>query len=90
MKDGSGEEQMSSLVWVCTSTHEASRVSVIDANNPADVLETFRVSVSHILCIASIPGQWYDIILWKYPMSLFTLDYSLFACKGRDTEVGDK
>ncbi|KAK3757539.1 hypothetical protein RRG08_032707 [Elysia crispata] len=56
VRDGSGEEQMSSLVWVCTSTHEASRVSVIDANNPADVLETFRVSVSHILCIASIPG----------------------------------
>ncbi|GFN79414.1 C-jun-amino-terminal kinase-interacting protein 4-like [Plakobranchus ocellatus] len=56
VRDGNGEEQMSSLVWVCTSTHEASRVSVIDANNPADVLETFRVSVSHILCIASIPG----------------------------------
>ncbi|XP_035828297.1 C-Jun-amino-terminal kinase-interacting protein 4 [Aplysia californica] len=50
------KEEMSSLVWVCTSTHEASRVSVVDANNPADVLETFRVSVSHILCIASIPG----------------------------------
>ncbi|KAI8797753.1 C-Jun-amino-terminal kinase-interacting protein 4 [Biomphalaria glabrata] len=49
-------EHMSSLIWVCTSTHEASRVSVIDANNPGDVLETFRVSVSHILCIASIPG----------------------------------
>ncbi|XP_059147421.1 C-Jun-amino-terminal kinase-interacting protein 4-like isoform X13 [Physella acuta] len=49
-------EQMSSLVWVCTSTNDASRVSVIDANNPADVLETFRVSVTHILCIASIPG----------------------------------
>ncbi|BFZ15188.1 hypothetical protein BsWGS_18229 [Bradybaena similaris] len=49
-------EQMSSLVWVCTSTNEANRVSVIDANNPADVLDTFRVSVSHILCIASIPG----------------------------------
>lgn len=48
---------MSSLVWVCTSTHEANRVSVIDANNPADVLDTFRVSVSHILCIASIPGN---------------------------------
>lgn len=50
------ETQLSSLVWICTSTHTASAVNVIDANNPADVLKTFNVCQNHLLCIASIPG----------------------------------
>ncbi|XP_050417313.1 C-Jun-amino-terminal kinase-interacting protein 4 isoform X10 [Patella vulgata] len=50
------QEQLSSFVWICTSTQTTSDISVIDANNPADILETFRVSSSHILCIASVPG----------------------------------
>ncbi|XP_049784106.1 C-Jun-amino-terminal kinase-interacting protein 4 isoform X5 [Schistocerca cancellata] len=50
------EQQLSSLVWICTSTHSCSKVTVIDANNPADVLETFSVCSSHLLCIASVPG----------------------------------
>lgn len=50
------KEQLSSLVWICTSTQSSSRVTVIDANNPGDVLEAFRVTSSHILCIASVPG----------------------------------
>ena len=50
------KEQMSSLVWICTTTHSSSRVSVVDANNPADVLETFHVTSSHLLCISSVPG----------------------------------
>jgi hypothetical protein len=50
------EKQLSSLVWICTSTHASSRVTVIDANNPADVLESFTVCSSHLLCIASVPG----------------------------------
>lgn len=47
---------MSSLVWICTSTHSISKVTVIDANSPADVLESFHVCSSHLLCIASVPG----------------------------------
>ncbi|XP_023710608.1 C-Jun-amino-terminal kinase-interacting protein 4 isoform X5 [Cryptotermes secundus] len=50
------ETQLSSLVWICTSTHAASKVTVIDANNPADILESFSVCSSHLLCIASVPG----------------------------------
>ncbi|KAK6173182.1 hypothetical protein SNE40_016686 [Patella caerulea] len=50
------QEQLSSFVWICTSTQTTSDISVIDANNPADILQTFRVSSSHILCIASVPG----------------------------------
>ncbi|CAG7722178.1 unnamed protein product [Allacma fusca] len=43
-------------VWICTATHSASRVTVIDANRPADVLQSFDVCSSHLLCIACIPG----------------------------------
>lgn len=50
------ETQLSSLVWICTSTHAASTVTVIDANNPADILKTFPVCANHLLCIASVPG----------------------------------
>ena len=50
------EQQLSSLVWICTSTQKMSKVTVIDANNPADILEVFNVCESHLLCIASIPG----------------------------------
>ena len=51
------DQQLSSLVWICTSTHSISKVTVIDANNPADVLESFHVCSSHLLCIASVPGK---------------------------------
>lgn len=50
------EQQLSSHVWICTSTQKMSKVTVIDANNPADVLESFNVCESHLLCIASVPG----------------------------------
>lgn len=51
-----GEEQLSSLVWICTSTQKMSKVTVIDANSPADILEVFNVCQGHLLCIASVPG----------------------------------
>lgn len=50
------DQQLSSLVWICTSTQKMSKVTVIDANNPAEVLEVFNVCQSHLLCIASVPG----------------------------------
>ncbi|XP_044016784.1 JNK-interacting protein 3 isoform X3 [Aphidius gifuensis] len=50
------EQQLSSLVWICTSTQKVSKVTVIDANNPAEILEVFNVCQSHLLCIASVPG----------------------------------
>ena len=50
-------ERLSSLAWICTSQHNTSRVNVIDANSPGDILDCFRVSSAHILCIASIPGE---------------------------------
>ncbi|XP_053399038.1 C-Jun-amino-terminal kinase-interacting protein 4-like isoform X18 [Mercenaria mercenaria] len=50
------KEHLSSFVWICTSSHSQSNASVVDANNPGDILETFRVSTTPILCIASVPG----------------------------------
>ena len=50
------EQHLSSLVWICTSTQKMSKVTVIDANNPADILEVFSVCQGHLLCIASVPG----------------------------------
>lgn len=50
------EQQLSSHVWICTSTQKMSKVTVIDANNPAEILDVFNVCQSHLLCIASVPG----------------------------------
>ncbi|XP_071743155.1 JNK-interacting protein 3 isoform X6 [Lepeophtheirus salmonis] len=49
-------EELSSHIWICTSTHSISKVTVIDANDPGNVLESFHVCSSHLLCIASVPG----------------------------------
>eukprot|EP00117_Sycon_ciliatum_P050691 scpid10862/ scgid1805/ C-Jun-amino-terminal kinase-interacting protein 4; JNK-associated leucine-zipper protein; JNK/SAPK-associated protein 2; Mitogen-activated protein kinase 8-interacting protein 4; Sperm-associated antigen 9 len=46
----------SSLMWVCTGTSELSRVNVLDANMPGEVIDSFPVCSSPILCIASVPG----------------------------------
>ncbi|CAL8081776.1 unnamed protein product [Orchesella dallaii] len=43
-------------VWICTATHPASRVTIIDANRPADVILSFDACQSHLLCIAAVPG----------------------------------
>ncbi|XP_031347339.1 JNK-interacting protein 3 isoform X2 [Photinus pyralis] len=50
------ETKLSSYVWIGTSTHSASIVTVIDANNPAEILNSFGVCSNHLLCIASVPG----------------------------------
>ncbi|KAI4904753.1 hypothetical protein NFI96_025112 [Prochilodus magdalenae] len=50
------QDELSSLVWICTSTHTTSNVIVIDANQPGNILENFFVCNSHVLCIASVPG----------------------------------
>lgn len=43
-------------MWICTSSTNESRVTVIDAVNPSSVIESFIVCSSLILCIASVPG----------------------------------
>ncbi|XP_044749141.1 JNK-interacting protein 3 isoform X2 [Coccinella septempunctata] len=48
---------LSSQVWICSFTHTASIVTIIDANNPAEILDSFGVCTSRILCIASVPSS---------------------------------
>ncbi|XP_078461356.1 C-Jun-amino-terminal kinase-interacting protein 3-like isoform X2 [Lampetra planeri] len=50
------KEATPSLVWICTSTHSTSKVIIIDANQPANIMDQFVVCNSHILCISSVPG----------------------------------
>ncbi|KAF7659415.1 hypothetical protein LDENG_00298260 [Lucifuga dentata] len=50
------QDEMSSRVWVCTSTHSSTKVMVLDASQPSDLLDSFYACNTHVLCIASVPG----------------------------------
>ncbi|XP_061911404.1 C-Jun-amino-terminal kinase-interacting protein 4-like isoform X1 [Entelurus aequoreus] len=50
------QDELSSLVWICTSTQSNTKAVVIDANQPGSILDIFFVCNAHILCIASVPG----------------------------------
>lgn len=56
-KELKNQEELSSLVWICTSTHSATKVIIIDAVQPGNILDSFTVCNSHVLCIASVPGE---------------------------------
>ncbi|XP_062309287.1 sperm associated antigen 9a isoform X1 [Osmerus eperlanus] len=49
-------DQVSSRVWICTSTHSSTKVMVMDVNHPSDLLDSFYACNSHVLCITSVPG----------------------------------
>ncbi|XP_055357155.1 C-Jun-amino-terminal kinase-interacting protein 3-like isoform X2 [Paramacrobiotus metropolitanus] len=51
----------SSVIWICSSTHSSGKVTVIDANRPNDVVESFPVCSSHLLCIGYVPGAHDDV-----------------------------
>ncbi|XP_075417710.1 C-Jun-amino-terminal kinase-interacting protein 4 isoform X2 [Tenrec ecaudatus] len=55
-KEFRSQEELSSLVWICTSTHSATKAIIIDAIQPGNILDSFTVCNSHVLCIASVPG----------------------------------
>ncbi|XP_035381710.1 sperm associated antigen 9a isoform X2 [Electrophorus electricus] len=48
--------EMSSRVWICTSSHSSTKVLILDATQPSELLDSFYVCNSHVLCIASVPG----------------------------------
>ena len=56
-KELKNQEELSSLVWICTSTHSATKVIIIDAVQPGNILDSFTVCNSHVLCISSVPGK---------------------------------
>ncbi|XP_034046841.1 sperm associated antigen 9a isoform X10 [Thalassophryne amazonica] len=49
-------DEMSSRLWVCTSTQSSTKVMVLDATHPSDLLDSFYACNTHVLCIASVPG----------------------------------
>ncbi|CAB4009020.1 C-Jun-amino-terminal kinase-interacting 3 [Paramuricea clavata] len=58
-KDGGspiGEESSATTLWIGSSTHSCSKITVIDGNSPQKVLECFVLCSSHLLCIAAVPG----------------------------------
>ncbi|XP_053707990.1 sperm associated antigen 9a isoform X3 [Synchiropus splendidus] len=50
------QDEMSSRVWVCTSTHSSTKVMVLDATQPSELLDSFYACNTHVVCIASVPG----------------------------------
>ena len=50
-------DSMNSRVWILTSTHSASKVVIIDANQPGSLVDQFNVCNAHVLCISSVPGE---------------------------------
>ncbi|TRY56084.1 hypothetical protein DNTS_017928 [Danionella cerebrum] len=48
--------EMSSRVWICTSTHSSTKVMIMDVTRPDDLLDSFYVCNSCVLVIASVPG----------------------------------
>ncbi|XP_067269711.1 C-Jun-amino-terminal kinase-interacting protein 3 isoform X15 [Pseudorasbora parva] len=55
-KDLHETDSMSSRVWILTSTHSASKVVIIDANQPCSLVDQFNVCNAHVLCISSVPA----------------------------------
>lgn len=51
------QDEMSSKVWVCTSTHSSTKVMVLDATQPSDLHDSFYACNTHVVCIASVPGK---------------------------------
>ncbi|XP_062294380.1 sperm associated antigen 9a isoform X2 [Scomber scombrus] len=50
------QDEISNRVWVCTSTHSSTKVMVLDASQPSDLLDSFYACNTHVVCIASVPG----------------------------------
>lgn len=51
------QDETSSRVWVCTSAHSSTKVVVLDATQPSDLLDSFYACNTHVVCIASVPGR---------------------------------
>ncbi|XP_047656694.1 C-Jun-amino-terminal kinase-interacting protein 3 isoform X4 [Tachysurus fulvidraco] len=49
-------DSMNSRVWILTSTQAASKVVIIDANQPGSLVDQFNVCNAHVLCISSVPA----------------------------------
>ena len=76
-KELKNQEELSSLVWICTSTHSATKVIIIDAVQPGNILDSFTVCNSHVLCISSVPGKSSSSLCTIHSSSLVETDWLL-------------
>lgn len=51
------QDEMSSRVWVCISSNSSTKVMVLDATLPANLLDSFYACNTLVGCIASVPGR---------------------------------
>lgn len=66
-----------SMVWIGSSTHSCSKVTVVDANYPQNILDCFIVCTSHLLCITPVPGASEG----DYQGSEWTIEGKILTCK---------
>ena len=50
------KEPSRSTVWIGTSTHSCSKITILDANTPSNAIDQFIVCSSHLLCMTAVPG----------------------------------
>ena len=50
------KEPSPSTVWIGTSTHSCSKITILDANTPSTAIDQFIVCSSHLLCMTAVPG----------------------------------
>uniref|UniRef100_A0A3Q2CA58 C-Jun-amino-terminal kinase-interacting protein 4 n=1 Tax=Cyprinodon variegatus TaxID=28743 RepID=A0A3Q2CA58_CYPVA len=51
------QDETSSRVWVSMSTSSSTKVMVLDATQPTELLDAFYACNTHVVCIASVPGR---------------------------------
>ncbi|XP_037544444.1 C-Jun-amino-terminal kinase-interacting protein 3 [Nematolebias whitei] len=77
-------DSMNSRVWILTSTHSASKVVIIDANQPGSLVDQFNVCNAHVLCISSVPAASES----DYPAGEIVLDPSDGGAGGGEDSGG--
>ncbi|XP_078124927.1 C-Jun-amino-terminal kinase-interacting protein 3 isoform X12 [Sander vitreus] len=77
-------DAMSSRVWILTSTHSASKVVIIDANQPGSLVDQFNVCNAHVLCISSVPAASES----DYPAGEIVLDSGDSGAGGGGEDAG--
>ncbi|KAJ8253855.1 hypothetical protein COCON_G00204670 [Conger conger] len=55
-RDTELSEEPSSLVWICSSSQNEAKITVLNAKHPGHPLQSFPAHSKHILCICSVPG----------------------------------
>lgn len=73
------QDDTSSTVWVCMSTNSSTKVLVLDATQPTELLDSFYACNTHVICIASVPGRLSVHVMLEFFLEfLFMRSFLLF------------